>query len=157
MEEVNLRAMQTLSQSFGLPVGYSDHTEGLLIPIAAVALGAEIIEKHFTLDRSLPGPDHEASLEAGELSKMVRDIRRTEVALGDGQKRTQPSEWNTRTAARHQIIASRNIVCGEFFSAYNLGTARAGSGESPFHIWDLYGTRALRDYSRNSPLDRGTY
>jgi len=91
------------------------------------------------------------------LSKMVRDIRRTEVALGDGQKRTQPSEWNTRTAARHQIIASRNIVCGEFFSAYNLGTARAGSGESPFHIWDRYGTRALRDYSRNSPLDRGTY
>ena len=152
MEEVNLRAMQTLSQSFGLPVGYSDHTEGLLIPIAAVALGAEIIEKHFTLDRSLPGPDHEASLEPGELSKMVRDTRRTEVALGDGQKRTQPSEWNTRTAARQQIIASRNIVCVEPFSTDNSGTARAGKGESPAHIRYLYGEKALRDYDKDSPI-----
>jgi N-acetylneuraminate synthase len=154
MEEVNLRAMQTLLQSYGLPVGYSDHTEGLLIPIAAVALGAEIIEKHFTLDGSLPGPDHEASLELGELSKMVCDIRSTEIALGDGQKRTQPSEWNTRTAARQQIIASRNIVCGELFSADNLGTARAGSSESPSDICDLYGEKALRDSEKDSPIAR---
>jgi len=154
MEEVNLRAMQTLSQSFGLPVGYSDHTEGLLIPIAAVALGAEIIEKHFTLDRSLPGPDHQASLEPEELYQMVRDIRRTEIALGDGRKKTQPSEWNTRTAARQQIIASRRIARGELFSADNLGTARAGSGEPPFHIWDLYGERALRNYDKESPISR---
>jgi N-acetylneuraminate synthase len=146
MKEVNLRVMRTLSQRFGLPVGYSDHTEGLLISIAAVALGAEIIEKDFTLDRSLPGPDHEAFLEPVELSKMVRDIRRTEIAPGDGQKRTQLSEWNTRTAARQQIIASRNIVCVEPFSTDNSGTARAGSGESPLQIWDLYGDRAPRDY-----------
>ena len=152
MEEVNLRAIETLSQSFGLSVGYSDHTEGLLIPVAAVALGAEIIEEHFTLDRSMAGPDHRASLEPGELSQMVRDIRRTEIALGGGRKKTQPSEWNTRTAARQQIIASRDISLGEIFSTDNLRTARTGKGESPVHIWDLYGSRALRDYIRNSPI-----
>jgi len=154
MEEVNLRAMETLSQSFGLPVGYSDHTEELLIPVAAVALGAEIIEKHFTLDRSLPGPDHKASLEPEELYQRVRDIRRTEIALRDGRKKTQPSEWNTRTAARQQIIASRDIVLGEIFSTDNLGTARAGKGESPAHIRYLYGERSLRDYAKNSPITR---
>ena len=103
---------------------------------------------------SLPVPDHKASFEPEQLCQMVRDIRRTEVALWDGQKRTQPSEWNTRTAAIQQIIASRDIVCGELFSADNLGTARAGSGESPFHIWDLYGEKTLRGYEKESPISR---
>lgn len=146
MEEVNLRAMDTLSSSFGLPVGYSDHTQGLLIPAAAVARGATIIEKHFTLDRTLPGPDHMASLEPHELSQMVRDIREIEKALGNGWKRPQVSEWDTRSSARQKIIALTEIREGDLYGAENLATARTGDGRSPIYIWDLFGTKAGRSY-----------
>jgi N-acetylneuraminate synthase len=154
MEEVNLRAMDTLSNSFGLPVGYSDHTQGVLIPVAAVARGAQIIEKHFTLDRELPGPDHKASLEPEELAQMVGNIRNIEVALGDARKRPQSSEWDSRSAARQQIIAVSPISAGEKLTLSHLGTARAGTGESPVHIWDLLGTHASRDYQIGDPIER---
>lgn len=154
MEEVNLRAMDALRSSFGLPVGYSDHTQGGLIPAAAVARGAQIIEKHFTLSRELPGPDHKASLEPEELARMVGDIRSIEIALGDARKRPQVSEWDTRIAARQQIIAVLPIKSGEKMTPAHLGTARAGAGESPVHLWDLIGTRATRDYRVGDTIER---
>jgi N-acetylneuraminate synthase len=146
MAEVNLRAMDTLRQAFSLPVGYSDHSEGLLIPIAAVARGATIIEKHFTLDRTLPGPDHKASLEPVELADMVSRIRDIELALGDGQKRPQISEWDTRQAARQQIMVAEHIAQGEVISRDALTTARCGRGVSPCRLWDLVGTKATKNY-----------
>lgn len=145
--EVNLRAMDTLAQAFGLTVGYSDHTEGILIPVAAVARGAKLIEKHFTLDRSLPGPDHKASLEPAELSQMVRDIRALQVALGDGSKTPQPSEWDTRQAARQQVVASRDIPAGKKLSRDDLTTARCGRGLPPTALWGLVGVPAGRAYA----------
>lgn len=153
MNEVNLRAMDTLAEAFGLTVGYSDHTEGLLIPIAAVSRGAKIIEKHFTLNRELPGPDHSASLEPDELKQMVSQIRAIELALGDGRKKPQKSEWDTRAAARQQIIATADILSGDLLSLDNIGTARAGSGISPLYFWDLIGSRAKRDFSKGSPIE----
>lgn len=154
MVEVNLKAMDTLGSAFGLPVGYSDHTEGLLIPLAAVSRGATIIEKHFTLDRALPGPDHAASLEPGELKQMVSQIRAAELALGDGKKKPQPSEWDTRAAARQQVIAIENIMAGELLTVDNIGTARAGSGISPLYYWDLVGTASSQNYSKGEPVER---
>lgn len=154
MEEVNLRAMDTLRSSFGLPVGYSDHTEGVLIPIAAVARGALIIEKHFTLNRELPGPDHKASLEPEALSQMVEGIRSVETALGDARKRPQPSEWDSRAAARQQIVAVLPISSGEEITARHLGTARTGVGESPVYLWDFIGTKATRDYGIGDTIER---
>jgi N-acetylneuraminate synthase len=153
MAEVNLKAMDTLASAFNLPVGYSDHTEGLLIPVAAVARGAVIIEKHFTLDRTLPGPDHKASLEPEELEEMVREIRAIESALGNSWKKPQISEWDTRIAARQQIIAVSEIKQGEILSLNNVGTARAGAGISPVHIWDLLGNVSKRDYEVGMPIE----
>jgi N-acetylneuraminate synthase len=147
MAEVNLRAMDTLAHAFGLPVGYSDHTEGTLIPVAAVARGARVIEKHFTLDRALPGPDHKASLVPGELASMVRDIRALEIALGHGTKTPQPSEWDTRQAARQQVVALRVIRAGDVLSRDDLGTARAGFGLEPSALWGLVGQTARRDFA----------
>lgn len=144
--EVNLRGMDTLAQAFGLSVGYSDHTEGILIPVAAVARGAKIIEKHFTLDRSLPGPDHKASLEPAELTQMVRDIRALQAALGDGGKTPQPSEWDTRQAARQQVVAARDIAAGSVLARADLSTARCGSGLPPTALWGLVGQRTERAY-----------
>ncbi|MDX1754695.1 MAG: N-acetylneuraminate synthase [Marinobacter sp.] len=146
LEEVNLAAMDTLAHAFGLPVGYSDHTLGTAVPVAAVARGARVIEKHFTLDRSLPGPDHRASLEPEELADMVRQIRTVEAALGSGLKRVQPTEWNTRQAARQQIVAARAIRQGQRLSREDLTTARAGQGLSPMHLWDLVGLSADSNY-----------
>lgn len=146
MHEVNLKAMDTLAEVFRLPVGYSDHTQGTLIPVAAVARGASIIEKHFTLDRQLPGPDHKASLEPGELKRMVADIRTIAEALGDGQKVPQSSEWDTRTAARQNLVAAAPIRQGERLHADNLTTARAGQGEIAMAYWDRLGQCAARDY-----------
>lgn len=154
MAEVNLKAMDTLRNAFGLPVGYSDHTEGLLIPVSAVSRGATIIEKHFTLDRALPGPDHRASLEPDELKKMVNQIRAVELALGDGRKKPQSSEWDTRAAARQQIIALENIMIGDLFTADNIGTARAGSGTSPQYFWDLIGSVSSRNYTSGEPVEK---
>lgn len=144
--EVNLRAMDTLAHAFGLDVGYSDHTEGCLIPIAAVARGAKVIEKHFTLDRALPGPDHKASLEPDELKRMVSDIRSLELALGDTCKAPQNSEWDTRQAARQQVVAAREIALGAVISREDLTTARSGNGLPAIALWELVGRRSLRAY-----------
>jgi N-acetylneuraminate synthase len=146
VEEVNLLAMDTLANAFRLPVGYSDHTEGILIPVAAVARGARVIEKHFTLDRNLPGPDHKASLEPDELRQMVEQIRNMENALGSSLKRPQPREWENREVTRQKLIALSDIALGETFSGANLGTARTAGGESAFKYWDVLGGKANKDY-----------
>lgn len=144
--EVNLRAMDTLASAFGLEVGYSDHTEGCLIPVAAVARGAKIIEKHFTLDRNLPGPDHRASLEPQDLKRMVAEIRALELALGSSCKAPQQSEWDTRRAARQQVVATRSIVAGQVIQRADLGTARSGSGLPATRLWELVGRSARQAY-----------
>lgn len=147
MNEVNLGAMDTLAHAFGLPVGYSDHTEGLLIPIAAVARGASVIEKHFTLDRTMEGPDHRASLEPDEMTTMVGQIRMLTSALGDGSKVPQASEWDTRRAARQQIVAARAIIRGNVLTRDDLTTARCGSGMPAAMLWDQIGRAAEQDYA----------
>lgn len=144
--EVNLRAMDTLAEAFGLPVGYSDHTEGILVPTAAVARGAVLVEKHFTLDRSLPGPDHRASLEPAELTTMVAHIRAVEQMLGVRDKVPQPSEWDTRRAARQQVVAARSIAAGAVFAREDLTTRRSSQGLPPTALWGLVGQRAARAY-----------
>lgn len=151
--EVNLRAMETLASAFGLPVGYSDHTSGIHIAVAAVARGARAIEKHFTLDRSLPGPDHRASLEPEELGLMVRQIRDVEAALGDGIKRPTPSEWKNRDVARKSLVAATPISEGEVFTEENLTLKRPGAGGTPFGYWQMLGEVATRDYAADEPLD----
>ncbi len=144
--EVNLLAMDTLANAFDLDVGYSDHTQGTLIPLAAVARGATVIEKHFTLDRTLPGPDHSSSLEPQELKQMVSDIRALSEAFGDGVKAPQQSEWDTRLAARQQVVAAQNIEIGEELTDINLTTSRCGGGLSPSSIWGLLGTNSKQRY-----------
>lgn len=146
MAEVNLRAMVTLRDTFGTRVGYSDHTAGIEVAIAAVALGATVIEKHFTVDRSLPGPDHQASLEPQELKAMVLAIRNIEQALGDGAKRPKASELRNREIARKSIVAARRIRAGELFSNENLTAKRPGNGLSPMLWDDLIGQPAAREY-----------
>jgi N,N'-diacetyllegionaminate synthase len=146
---VNLRAMLTLRDYFGVKVGYSDHTEGIEIGIAAVALGASVIEKHFTLDRNMQGPDHKSSLEPNELSQLVTSIRKIEVSLGDGKKYPTPGELKNREVARKSIVASSRIKKGEIFSELNLTTKRPGIGISPMG-WNLViGSIASRDYHEN--------
>lgn len=147
MEDVNLRAMVTMKKAFGVDTGYSDHTPGIEIPIAAVALGATVIEKHFTLDRNLPGPDHKASLEPHELKAMVAAIRNVERALGDGVKRPSPSELKNKPIARKSLVAIRAIRAGELFSADNVGAKRPGTGISPMRWDDVMGRLATRDFS----------
>lgn len=150
--EVNLRAMQTMKEAFKCPVGYSDHTMGTEIPIAAVAMGAEIIEKHFTLDRNMEGPDHKASLEPHELKYMVDCIRNIEVALGDGIKRPNPSEVEISKVVLKSIVAKVLINKGETLTANNMTIKRAGSGIPAAH-WDMIvGTKALRDYDIDEPI-----
>jgi N-acetylneuraminate synthase len=151
--EVNLRAMDTLAAAFGLDVGYSDHTEGSLISIAAVARGARVIEKHFTLDRSLPGPDHLASLEPDELKAFVADIRALQQALGDGAKAPQVSEWDTRKAARQTVVAACEIAEGVVFEREQLTTARSGHGLPPTALWGLVGRRAGRAYEAGESIE----
>jgi N,N'-diacetyllegionaminate synthase len=146
MNEVNLRAMQSLRVAFGTAVGYSDHTRGTEVSIAAVALGATVIEKHFTLDRNLPGPDHQASLEPDELRAMVAAIRNIEIALGDGVKRLTPSEAKNIPIARKSIVASRDIVAGEILSANNMAVKRAGTGISPMRWDEVVGQIARRPF-----------
>ena len=147
MEEVNLRAMVSMRHAFGVNTGYSDHTPGIEVPIAAVALGATVIEKHFTLDRNLPGPDHKASLEPHELKAMVDGIRNIESALGDGVKRPSPSELKNRPIVRKSLVALRPISRGEAFSAENMGAKRPGTGLSPM-MWDeVVGRTANKDFS----------
>ncbi|NCG10916.1 MAG: N-acetylneuraminate synthase [Alphaproteobacteria bacterium] len=150
--DVNLRAMVTLGNHFGLQVGYSDHTQGIEVPIAAVALGARVIEKHVTLDRNLPGPDHKASLEMDEFEAMVKSIRTIEMALGDGLKRRMPSEVDNLSVARRSIVARCLIKVGEVFTTDNLTTMRPGTGLSPM-VWDnIIGQTAKRDYQKNEQI-----
>lgn len=144
--DVNLRAMITLKEAFGTRVGYSDHTPGIEIPVAAVAMGAEVIEKHFTIDKSLPGPDHLASLSPEELKRMVESIRHTEMALGSPEKFPSPSERKNMPIARKSIVAAVPISKGDFFTAENLTVKRPGDGISPM-LWDeVIGLRAPKDF-----------
>jgi N,N'-diacetyllegionaminate synthase len=147
MTDVNLMAMLSMKSALGVQVGYSDHTAGIEIPVAAVALGAKVIEKHFTLDRNLPGPDHQASLEPQELKAMVDAIRNIERALGDGIKRPSVSELKNKPIARKSLVAVDNIRTGEVFSADNVGTKRPGTGISPMLWDDVMGKVAKRDFS----------
>jgi len=149
IKEVNLRAMQTIHATFGVKVGYSDHTQGIEVPIAAVALGAHIIEKHFTLDRSMEGPDHKASLEPEELKAMVAAIRNIEIALGDGIKRPAPSELKNKPVARKSLVASQAIQVGEVFSEQNITAKRSGTGISPMRWDEVMGQVALKDYKED--------
>ena len=146
MAEVNLRAMQIIHAAFGVTVGYSDHTAGIEVAIAAVAMGASVIEKHFTLDRNLPGPDHKASLEPGELKAMVSAIRNIEIALGDGIKRLTPSEARNKPIVRKSLVASQTIKEGEVFSAQNITTKRPGTGISPMRWDEVMGRISPRDF-----------
>lgn len=150
--ESNLRAIATLEREFHLPVGFSDHTTGTHVAIAAVALGARIIEKHFTLDRSLPGPDHAASLEPAELAALVKAVRDVEAALGDGVKRPTPSEAKNLPIARKSLVAARAIRAGDAFSSANLTCKRPGNGRSPFDYWSLLGTSAKRGYEEDDAI-----
>lgn len=153
MPDVNLRAMQTIRDALGVRVGYSDHTAGIEVAIAAVALGACVIEKHFTLDRSLPGPDHKASIEPQELEAMIKAIRNIELALGDGIKRPSASEAKNKVIVRRSIVAACPIRAGEVFSDVNLTAKRPGSGVSPM-LWDSYiGKPAGRDYAMDELID----
>lgn len=153
ISEVNLRAMRAISETFGVAIGYSDHTEGIEVSIAAVALGAQVIEKHFTLDRTLPGPDHKASLEPDELRAMVASIRRIELALGSAEKAPSISEAPNMKVARKSIVACRQISSGEKFSEYNLAAKRPGHGISPMH-WDtVIGRVAPRDFDIDEMIE----
>ena len=147
MVDVNLRAMVNMRAALGVEVGYSDHTPGIEIPIAAVAMGARVIEKHFTLDRSLPGPDHQASLEPHEIKAMVDAIRNVELALGDGVKRPSASELKNRPIARKSLVALRAIRAGEAFSVDNIGAKRPGTGLSPMRWDEVIGRTAPRDFT----------
>ncbi|WP_417464343.1 N-acetylneuraminate synthase [Kordiimonas sp.] len=153
MDEVNLLAMQTIGQAFGVPVGYSDHTEGIEVAIAATALGATVIEKHFTLDRTLPGPDHAASLEPDELAAMVRGIRRIEAALGGATKRLTKSEASNKAVVRKSIVAAKPIVKGEIFSDDNLTAKRPGTGLSPMRWDEVVGRPAPRDFAEDDLIE----
>lgn len=151
--DVNLKVMDTLKSAFGLPIGYSDHTEGIAVPIAAVARGAVVIEKHFTLDRALPGPDHKASLEPSELRQMVHSIRDVEQALGVGTKHPTPSELKNLLVARKSLVAACTIRSGESFTAENLAVKRPGNGLSPMQQWDLLGRKTSKDFAVDEPVE----
>jgi len=146
LKEVNLRAMEHMATEFGLPIGYSDHTEGVTIAIAAVARGALIIEKHFTLDRAMEGPDHKSSLEPDELAIMVKSIRDTQCALGRYHKQPQPSELNNITAARKSLVAVKEILKGENFTSDNMSVMRPGNGVSPINYWALLNSVSANSY-----------
>jgi len=148
-EDVNLRAMDTLISAFSLPVGLSDHTKGIAIPVAAVARGASIIEKHFTIDKTLPGPDHRASLDPIELGSMVDAIRQVEQALGRSIKVATASEIKNRAVARKSLVALKSIQKGEVFTVDNLGVKRPGDGISPVAYWDMLGRAASKDYQED--------
>jgi N-acetylneuraminate synthase len=152
-ETINLRAMSTLAKTFGLPVGLSDHSEGIAVAIAAVGLGATVIEKHFTLDKNLPGPDQKASLTPIELTDMVAAIRVIERALGDADKKPVAAEEKTRAVARKSLVAVKPIAAGELFSAENLGIKRPGSGVAPMALWSYLGRPSPRAYGVDELVD----
>ena len=145
--------MRTLGETFGLRAGYSDHTEGIAVPVAAAALGAVVVEKHFTMDRNLPGPDHKASLEPDELAEMVLGVRRVEQALGSAFKAVAPSEEKNRAIARKSLVAARAIAKGERFTGENLTVKRPGTGVSPMRWWEWMGREASRDYEPDEVIE----
>lgn len=151
--EVNLNAMLTVKEKFNVKVGYSDHTNGIVIPIAAVALGAVVIEKHFTLDKNMIGPDHKASLEPLELKEMVQSIRIVEQSLGNGEKKPTQSEEKNMLIARKSIVASKHINMGDIFSTNNLTTKRPGNGISPMKWYEVIGKRASRNYEIDEMIE----
>jgi N-acetylneuraminate synthase len=153
LESVNLRALDLLANTFELPIGYSDHTLGLEVPFAAVGRGAVIIEKHFTLDRGLPGPDHKASLEPAELIEMVRGIRGIESSLGRCAKTPSKAEISNRAIARRSIVTSADINNGDVLNASNLAFKRPGTGISPMRYWDLLGNKVQRNYKAGELLE----
>lgn len=152
MEDVNLRAMQTMGQAFQKEYGYSDHTTGITIPIAAVALGAKIIEKHFTLDCGMEGPDHHASLNPVELKQMVREIRKVERAMGNSRKMPSPSEQKNIAVARKGIVAGRFIAQGEVFTEENIRAKRCGGGISPMRWNEILGRKAMRAFQQDEQI-----
>ena len=153
IEDINLMAMHSMRDAFKVTTGYSDHSAGIEVAIAAVALGAKVIEKHFTLDKSLPGPDHKASLDLAELKELVVAIRNIEKALGDGAKRLMPSEYKNLTIVRQVIVAKKELKRGEVFTELNVTTKRAGIGISPM-LWNqIIGTNAKRDYTKDEAID----
>ena len=149
MEDVNLKAMVTIGNAFNTNYGYSDHTLGIEVPIAAVALGASIIEKHFTLDKNMPGPDHRASLEPHELISMIQAIRNIEQALGSTVKKPSPSETKNKSIARKSLVAKTSIKKGEFFTEENLTIKRPGTGISPMRWDEVIGTKAVNNYQED--------
>lgn len=151
--DVNLRAMLSMRDAFGIRVGYSDHTEGVEIAAAAAALGASVIEKHFTLDRSQPGPDHRASLEPVQLKQMIDTVRMIEEALGDGEKRPADAELKNIPIARKSIVAGTDIRAGDEFSESNLAAKRPGTGISPMRWMDLIGRKARRDFKKDEQIE----
>lgn len=154
MADVNLKAMLDIQKQLNTKIGYSDHTLGIEVPIAAVALGAKVIEKHFTLDRNLPGPDHKASLEPGELKAMVSAIRNIEKAIsGSGIKEESPSEKKNKPIARKSIVASRNIKKGEVFSEENLSIKRPGTGIDPMRWDEILGQEAMKDFQEDDLIE----
>ncbi len=152
-EDANIKAMLTLKERFGIAVGYSDHTLGIEAPVAAVALGATVIEKHFTLDKNMEGPDHKASLDPQELKAMVTAIRNIEVALGDGIKRPSKSEIFNKEVARKSIVARRNIIKGEIFTENNITVKRPGNGISPMRWFEIIGEIAKRDFCEDELIE----
>lgn len=152
-DTINLRAMTTLAKTFGLPVGLSDHSQGIAVAVAAVGLGATVIEKHFTLDKNLPGPDHKASLTPDEFADMVAAIRVVERALGEGDKKPVAAEEKTRAVARKSLVAVKPIAAGELFSADNLGIKRPGSGVAPMALWTYLGKPSPRAYAADELVD----
>ena len=153
MQDVNLLAMNTIKEKIAVKVGYSDHTQGIEIPIAAVALGAEVIEKHFTLDRNMEGPDHKASLEPNELKTMVTAIRNVEQALGASEKIVSTSEMKNKSIARKSIVAARHIDIGEVLTEANLTIKRPGNGVSPMRWKEVIGTKASRTYEADDKIE----
>jgi N-acetylneuraminate synthase len=151
--DVHLLAMDTLKHAFGIPCGYSDHTLGIAVPIAAAARGAVMIEKHFTMDRNLPGPDHQASLEPKELKEMVNSIRQVEQAFGSAYKKPTEEELANRKVARKSLVAARAIKAGERYTEYNVEVKRPGMGISPIRYWDLLGKAASRDYMEDEAIE----
>jgi len=148
LDEINLNALSTIHNAFRVKTGYSDHSKGISVSIAAVALGAVIIEKHFTLDKTLPGPDHQASLDPGELKDMVIAIRGIERAMGDGVKRVMPSELKNKTIARRSMIVNESIKKGEILTKENISIVRPGGGRSPMEYWDTIDKIQLSDLSQ---------
>ncbi|WP_201582622.1 N-acetylneuraminate synthase [Psychrobacter jeotgali] len=149
IEDVNLKAMITLGKAFNINYGYSDHTNGIEVPIAAVAMGASVIEKHFTLDKNMDGPDHKASLEPSELIDMIKAIRNIELALGSQIKQPSPSESKNILVARKSLIANKDILEGEVFTEHNLSVKRPGTGVSPMRWDEIIGTKASRSYKED--------